>query len=51
MNCLVVYFNNITKSIYNEFIYGNSIESVIYNFRHSLNRSDNDNIVNIIKME
>ena len=50
MNCLVVYFNNVTKNIYNELVYGNSIEMVIYNFNHGVNRNVGDNIINIIKM-
>ena len=51
MNYLVVYFDNVTKNIYNELVYGESIENVIYNFTHSFNRNSGDNIVNIIKME
>ena len=51
MNCLVVYFNNTTKNIYNELVYGKSIEAVIYNFTHAFNRNQGDNIVNIIKIE
>lgn len=51
MKYLIVYFNNTTKNVYNELSYADSMESLIYNFTHSFNRNQGDNIVNIIKME